>query len=98
MTVDPAMWKDTSSDRTKTILIQRGAAEFHNGRSTYPASARDRTIGVKNRQSSVDCFDNTHIHIHSFQQLLHPHLCTSKLVVCCAGAHTRVCVCVHMHV
>ena len=36
-----------SSDRIKTIHIQRGAAEFNNCRFTYPASARDRTIGGK---------------------------------------------------
>jgi len=48
-TTDPALWKDTSSDNIKTILIQGGAAEFHNCRTTYPASARDRAIGGKNR-------------------------------------------------
>ena len=41
-TADPAMWKDTNSDKDHSY------AEFHNCRSTYPASARDRTIGVKN--------------------------------------------------
>lgn len=45
---DPALEKDTSSDKIKTTLIQRGAAQFHNCRSTYPASARDSAIGGKN--------------------------------------------------
>lgn len=27
--MDPALWKDTSSDKIKTALIQRGAAQFH---------------------------------------------------------------------
>ena len=45
--------EDTSTNRAKTILIQRGTAEFHNCRSTYPASARDRTIGGKKRHFRV---------------------------------------------
>ena len=53
-TTDPALWKDTTSDKIKTVLIQRGAAEFHNRRSTYPASARDRNIGGKSRHFNND--------------------------------------------
>jgi len=53
-TTDLALWKDTSSDNITSILIQRGAAEFHNCRSTYPASARDRAIGGKNRHFNND--------------------------------------------
>ena len=39
----------------KTVLIQRGAAQFHDCRSTYPASARDRIIGGKNNNKHVHC-------------------------------------------
>jgi len=51
---DPALWEDTSSDRIKSVLIERGAAVFQNRRSNYPASARDRTIGGKNRYFNND--------------------------------------------
>lgn len=46
---DPALWKNTSSDKVKSILIRRGAAPFQNKCSKYPASVRDRTIGGKAR-------------------------------------------------
>lgn len=51
---DPALWGDTSSDRIKTVLIDRGAASFHNRRSKYPASARDRSIRGKARSLTND--------------------------------------------
>uniref|UniRef100_A0A673NLW3 TTF-type domain-containing protein n=1 Tax=Sinocyclocheilus rhinocerous TaxID=307959 RepID=A0A673NLW3_9TELE len=34
---DPALWKNTSSDKVKSILIRRGAAPFQNQSSKYPA-------------------------------------------------------------
>ena len=49
---DPALWKNTHSERAKAFLIDRGALGvkvFHNRCANYPASIRDSGIGVKTR-------------------------------------------------
>lgn len=42
---DPALWRNISSDKIKTNLIERGPSLFHNRRAKYPASARHCGLG-----------------------------------------------------
>ncbi len=51
---DPALWEDFKSDSVRSILINRGAAAFHNRSSKYTSSLRDSGLGGKTRSLTND--------------------------------------------
>nr|XP_055031284.1 zinc finger MYM-type protein 5-like [Misgurnus anguillicaudatus] len=51
---DPALWGDIKRDSVKSILINRGAAAFHNRSSKYTSSVRDSGLGGKTRSLTND--------------------------------------------
>ncbi len=51
---DPALWGNISSDKVKSVLIERGPSSFHNRRAKYPASTRDCGLGGRVRSLTND--------------------------------------------
>jgi len=51
---DPALWGNISSDKVKSVLIERGPSSFHNRQAKYPASARDCGLGCRVRSLTND--------------------------------------------
>uniref|UniRef100_A0A672HX76 TTF-type domain-containing protein n=1 Tax=Salarias fasciatus TaxID=181472 RepID=A0A672HX76_SALFA len=51
---DPALWRNISSDRVKSVLIERGPSSSQNRRAKYPASTRDCGLGGRTRSLTND--------------------------------------------
>ncbi|KAL7395864.1 hypothetical protein ABVT39_024568 [Epinephelus coioides] len=51
---DPALWGNISSDKVKSVLIERGPSSFQNRRAKYPASTRDCGLGGRVRSLTND--------------------------------------------